>query len=463
MGFLQKQGKKKSTKSTDAPKVGRLRRFEPLFDPQESMNIRDRFMNKIHDDINKKRNSLIGIGKESGDPMVINEVYMMDSEYIPTQVLEVLPTSDVRFDLMCAVDKFGNRGVPRGKALEISGPEEMMKSARAANIVAAVQQDPRGAIIIWYETESKVNQRYVAAAGADTSSIVLELPDYVEQVYYSMRDHMTKYKTERDKFVKQYVAKLAKKSMSPDERELLIFKGRMSYPILVFVYDSIGNHQSMEGYKKDEAGKTTKTIGKHAQAHADGFRSITNLMGNTMAIVIGINHTKDEMGGMQAAWGAKRTTTYGGKALRYMNSIRIEQRGGIGGPGSGGGSFLERTSSGVKVKVGKWLTVKFLKNSLVDSSHQRIENVLFRYKHGMSFDMGVSYLLALEAAGMLKGGVSLGLRNKNKIIMPDNRIIEASWTEFGDMLRSQPKMVDVLRSALINHANEKSTLVRKDI
>jgi RecA/RadA recombinase len=464
MDFLKPGKKKKSKAAQDdsIPKHIRLKRFEPLFNPEESMDIRDNFISKIMTDVDKRRSSLVS-GKDSVDPMVITETYMMNNNYIPTQVLETLPTDDIRFDLMCAMDLNGHRGIPRGKAMEISGPEEMMKSARAAAIVAAIQQDPRGAIVIWFETESKINQRYIAAAGADTARILLELPDYVEQVYYSAREHMLKYKKERDKFVKQYIAKHSGKTLTSEERELLIFRGRMSFPILVFVYDSIGNHQSMEAYKKDEAGKTTKTIGKHAMAHADGFRSITNLIGNTMSVFIGINHTKDDMGGMGGAWGIKRTTTYGGAALRYMNSIRIEQRGGIGGPGSGGGSFLERTSGGEKIKIGKWLTVKFLKNSLVDSSHQRIENVLFRYKSGIGFDIGVSYLLALEKAGMLKGGVSLGTRQKNKIISPDGRIIEAGYIEFGDMLRANPELKNMFRVALLTRANDNSTLIRQDI
>lgn len=456
MGFLSKDSKPKKKKG-----IGRIKRFEPLFDPEDAIKVRDVFINKVNDNINARKRAIL-IGKNI-DPMVITDAFMMNNEFIPTQVLESLPTGDIRFDIMCSVDKFNNRGIPRGKAMEISGPEEMMKSARAASIVAAIQQDPRGAIVVWYETESKVNQKYVKAAGADIDRIILEIPDYVEQVYYSMREHMIKYKKERDKFVAQYIKKLGRKSISDDELDVLIFRGRMSFPILLFVYDSIGNHQSREGYQKDESGKTTATIGKHAQAHANGFRSIISMMGNTMSILIGINHTKDEMGGNQAAWGTKRTTTYGGKSLKYMNSVRIEQRGGIGGHGAGSSSFLRVTRGGKALTIGKWLTTKFIKNSLVPSSKEKIESCLFRYKPGVGFDMGVSYILAMERAGMLKGKATLGRSKKNKIIVPGGGIIEANYSDLHEMLATNPELRAKLRTALINHANESSVLVRRDV
>jgi len=443
--------------------LGRLKRFEPLFDPEEASGICDEFTERMMDGVNALRCKKFFKG-ESTDDMRIAESYRMDSQYVPTQVLETIPSGDIRLDLMLAVDRFNNRGIPRGKCIEMSGEEEMMKSARAAAMVAAIQKDPRGAIVHWHETENKVNARYIKAAGCDISRIIITLPDYIEQVYYDTGQRLREYIKVRDRFVTKYIRKHhTSKTITPLELEELIFRGRMSFPIFVDVYDSIGNHRSKESYQKSKKGTTTKTPGKHAQAHADGYREIVTPLGNAMGIFIVINHTKDEFSqGQHSSWGAKKTTTYGGRSIKFMSSIRIEHKKGIGkgGPKS---TFLKVTRRGKELIVGKWLTLKFIKNSLVETSHQRIEHVLFRYKPGVCFDMGVSYLLALEEAGHTKGPIKLTSKHKNKIIVPGGKVVEATFRDLHDMLASNNSLRNGLRKLLVNHANENSILVRKDV
>jgi len=460
MPLVPKNGGATADSSGLKPKntIRRIEKFSPLFDPEDAREMRDKFINKRVDAIyNAKMKSF----DKDSDKMQISDGFRLSSEFITTQVLETLPTGDVRFDMKVAVDKFGHRGIPRGKVLELSGAPETMKSARGYDILADIQKDPRGAIIHIYETESKANARYVAAAGCNVDQIIIELPDYIEQVYYDMEKVMRMYVKERSAVVAKYIKEHKKKSMTQFEFDELVFRARMSYPILAFLYDSVGNHVSMEQWQKTKSGKTTKTPGKHAQAHADGFRSIKNLLGNTMAVFIVVNHTKVEMGGMQAAWGEKKTTTYGGDHIKYMSDVRIEHRNGVGVGESH--TMLKVTRGGEEVTIGKWLTAKFIKNSLIETSQQRVEHTLFRYKFGVGFDLGVSYMLAMQDIGMIKGELKLVPSHKNKILLPGNKMIEISFTDFHKMLTEQPKLKNEIRALIEIEANNKATIVRKDV
>jgi len=455
MVFLNK---KKNTKKKSKNSFNRISRFEPLFDSAYSKKFKDKFLNTMFDAVyGQKKKAVLG----KGDAFEISESYKLDSEYVISQVLEAIPTADPRFDIKMAVDKFGERGVPRGKAIEISGPEENMKSTLAHHIIKAAQSDPRGAIVKIYETEGKANPRYIEAAGCDISQIVILFPDYIEQVYWDIRNTLKAYIKDRNKSVLEFVKKYAKKSMTNMEFDELIFRGRMSYPLLLFLYDSIGNHQSMEAYKKNEAGKITKTPGKHAQAHAEGYRDIITPLCNAMGILMAVNHTKDEMGGMVGAWGVKRTTTFGGKHIKYMSSIRIEQRAGSAGGEGMSSSMMTVVRDGVKVPIGKWLTTKILKNSLIESSHSAIEHRLFRYKSGVGFDLGVSFTIALAELGMVKGKPSFTPSASNKIKLP-GRTIDIGFREFHDMLVKDDKLRLELRKMIIEHANNNATMLRYD-
>lgn len=145
-----------------------------------------------------------------------------------------------------------------------------------------------------------------------------------------------------------------------------------------------------------------------------------------------------------------------------MSDVRIEQRGGIGmgGPPS---TMMKVTRQGEQVTIGKWLTVKFIKNSLIETSQQRVENTLFRYKFGVGFDLGVSYMIAMSEIGMVKGDLNLSAPgHKNKILLPGNKLIEVSFPDFHNMLLEQPKLKEELRGLIEDNANSKATMVRKD-
>lgn len=438
----------------------RVKKFDPLFDSEEIRKLKEKVINdRIKSIYDNKAKSL---GKDY-DKMDISEGFMLDSEFVTSQVLETMPTGDVRFDMRCAVDKFGHRGIPRGKVMEISGPNECMKSARAYDMIADFQADSRGSIVTIYETESKANARYVAAAGCKVDEIIITLPDYIEQVYHDMERSLRAYTKSRNAASAAYIKKnCKKKSMTNFEFDKLMFRARMSYPLWVALYDSVGNAQSMEQWQKTQKGTTTKTPGKHAQAHADGMRSIRNALGNSMGILILINHTKAEMGGMTAAWGEKKTTTYGGDHLKYMSDIRIEQKGGVGlgGPQT---TMLRVTRKGEDITIGKWLNVKFLKNSLLETSQQKLEHTLFRYRSGAGFDMGVSYMLAMQKLGMVKGDLKLLPSNENTLILPDKKEINITFVDFHDMLVKKPDLKNKLRELIEEDANNNSTLMRKDI
>ena len=126
--------------------------------------------------------------------------------------------------------------------------------------------------------------------------------------------------------------------------------------------------------------------------------------------------------------------------------------------------MLKVTRSGEELVIGRWLEVKIIKNSLVESSHTRVRSTLFRYKSGVGFDMGVSYLLALKRAGFIRGDVSMGLQKPTKIIIPGStKVLSCTFREFHDLLVKDSTLREKFRDAIVSYANENAVMLRHDV
>ena len=449
---LQPVRRKKRTKKKAA--IGRRRR-KFLFSPDVAQGFRDDLLNKMEEDIYKLKKKAL---EKDADPFRNPNVWRMDCPYIKSRVLECIPTRDVRLDIALAEDMDGVRGLPRGKIIEISGPNEQFKSARMYNWFEAFQNDPRGAIIVLFETESKAGPKWINAAGCNVSQMFIEQPDFIEAAYYSMMHWLNKYQKERDKAIVAWIKKRAPKSMTNMEFEKHLFLGAMSFPPIVFGYDSVGNHASMLSWQKSESGKTTKTPGAHAAAHAEGLRLVKTRLGTLMGTLILINHTKDVIDMTGGGFG-KPTDTYGGKAIKYMSDIRIEQKAGVGHKKT---SIVDVTRRGKKIIIGKWVTVRFLKNSIVETSRTQVEHILFSYKYG--FNMGTSFLQALDTVdGAVKGQVQLNPNKRTKLNLPNGDTVEVTMDEFHRILLAKPKLREKFRDMIMQQAARDSVLVREDV
>jgi hypothetical protein len=145
-----------------------------------------------------------------------------------------------------------------------------------------------------------------------------------------------------------------------------------------------------------------------------------------------------------------------------MTTVRLEQHSGCG-IGQQKTSSLQVTRDGEELTVGRWLTTKILKNSLIESSHTQVEHRLFRYKAGVCFDKGISFTLALSKMGMTKGPISFASSKKNKILLPSGKVLEVSFREFHQMLVSNKELHDSLYKAIIDHANKNAVMFRQDV
>ena len=451
--------KKNRTNKAVKDNSQKARKIEYLFDSHVAHKFRDNFIDKLRARSHKIRENAVINGKNGVDSSGILESTMLDNKYIFTRVLDVIETDDIRLDLMMAVSADGRRGIPRGKVIELSGREECMKSARALQWIASAQRDPRGCIVLYMDTESKLHPDYASLNGVDLSRVSVEFPAYVEAAYWSMEDILSGYIKNRDAAIYNYIKKKNKKgNLSATELDYLIYRGRLSYPTIIIVYDSVGNHQSMLAWQKDQkTGKKTKTPGAHAAAHADGFRSIKNIIGYSMATIILINHTKEDMGGA-GKWGVKKTKTYGGGGVLYNSDFRLEQKPGFGDANSG---FLKHKKGDAEIIDGKWLTVKLLKNSMAPTSNMKIEKELFRYAVG--FDMGASYLLALDEMKLVKGGASLKVGKKNTVKLPWGGEISVTFKELHKMLATDDAFKIRLRKAIVDNANANSIFMKNDV
>lgn len=205
------------------------------------------------------------------------EVSMLSDETSLCVVNEFLPTG-------CYVlDAIMGGGLPMGRIVEIYGETSTGKSLIAAQCCAQVQAD--GGIPIYIDTESAVSLPIMEAVGVDTSSLIYSTPDTVEKVFEEME-------------------KVTDTEAQEGEKILI-------------VWDSIAATSS-----KTEMDKKTGETGylQHARIISQGLRKMSRAISRRGIAALFLNQTRTNIG---VIFGSN-TATFGGKAVSFHSSIRIE-------------------------------------------------------------------------------------------------------------------------------------------
>ena len=221
------------------------------------------------------------------------------------QVVEadVISTGSLSLDMA-----LGIQGIPRGRVIEIYGPESSGKTTLAIHAIAECQK--KGGIAAFIDAEHAFDRHYAEALGVDTENLLISQPDNGEQAL-EIAEHLIR-----------------------------------SGAIDIIVIDSVAAlvpRAEIEGEMGDSK------MGLQARLMSQAMRKLTGAIGRTGCSCIFINQLREKIGVM---FGNPETTT-GGNALKFYASIRLD---------------IRRKGSSIKDKegnvVGNHVKVKVVKNKL---------------------------------------------------------------------------------------------------
>ena len=188
--------------------------------------------------------------------------------------VDAIPTGALALDVALGIG-----GVPRGRIIEIYGPESSGKTTLAQHIVAECQK--RGGIAAFVDAEHALDPEYARNLGVQVDDLLISQPDTGEQAL--------------------------------DITEELVRSGAVD----VVVVDSVAAlvpKAEIEGSMEDQQ------MGLQARLMSKALRKLTGIIGKTNTTVIFINQLRMKIGVM---YGNPETTT-GGNALKYYASVRLE-------------------------------------------------------------------------------------------------------------------------------------------
>ena len=217
-----------------------------------------------------------------------------------THGLSVIKTGAISLDLALGIG-----GVPRGRIIEIFGPESSGKSTLATHIVASAQKN--GGLAAYIDAEHALDPAYAAKIGVNIDDLMISQPDNGEEALN--------------------IAEMLARSNAID----------------VIVIDSVAAlvpKSELEGEIGDQF------MGLQARMMSQALRKLTATLSRSNTCAIFINQIREKIGVM---FGNPETTT-GGRALKFYSSIRLDIRRMTGIKGADNGSDI---GSRVKVKVVK--------------------------------------------------------------------------------------------------------------
>src|ERR687898_424338 len=243
--------------------------------------------------------------------------------------LEVIPTGSIALDVA-----LGLGGLPRGRVVEIYGPESSGKTTVALHAVASAQR--AGGIAAFIDAEHALDPDYAKKLGVDTDALLVSQPDTGEQAL--------------------------------EITDMLIRSGALD----IIVIDSVAAlvpRAEIEGEMGDSH------VGLQARLMSQALRKITGALNTTGTTAIFINQLREKIGAMV---GSPETTT-GGKALKFYASIRLDVR------------RIETLKQGTDA-VGSRTRVKVVKNKVAAPFKQAELDILWGQgfsREGGLIDVGV--------------------------------------------------------------------------
>ena len=190
--------------------------------------------------------------------------------------VETVPTGSISLDIA-----LGQGGFPKGRIIEIYGPESSGKTTLALHAVAEVQK--AGGIAGFIDAEHALDPKYAKAIGVNIDDLYISQPDNGEQAL--------------------------------EITETMVRSGAMD----IIVVDSVA---ALVPKAEIDGDMGDSHVGLHARLMSQAMRKLTGIVAKTNCVVIFINQLREKVGVM---FGNPETTT-GGRALKFYASVRIDVR-----------------------------------------------------------------------------------------------------------------------------------------
>ena len=268
--------------------------------------------------------------------------------------MDIIPTGSIALDIALGIG-----GMPRGRVVEIYGPESSGKTTVALHIVANAQA--AGGICAFIDAEHALDPDYAKRLGVDTDALLVSQPDNGEQAL--------------------------------EIADMLVRSGALS----VIVIDSVAAltpRAEIEGEMGDSH------VGLQARLMSQALRKMTGALSNANTTAIFINQLREKIGVM---FGSPETTT-GGRALKFYSSIRLDVR------------RIETLKDGNDM-VGNRTRVKVAKNKVAPPFKQAEFDILYGEgisREGSLIDLGVEHGIIRKAgAWFTYDAVQLGQGKEN--------------------------------------------------
>ena len=298
----------------------------------------------------------------------------------PEMNVEAIPTGSLALDAALGIG-----GVPKGRIIEIYGPESSGKTTLALHIVAEAQK--RGGEAAFVDAEHALDPVYAAALGVDTANLLVSQPDTGEQAL-EITDALVR-SGAVDVVVVDYVAALVPK-------------------------------QEIEG----EMGDTF--VGLQARLMSQALRKLAGTISKTNCVVIFINQLRMKIGVM---YGNPETTT-GGNALKFYASVRLDVR------------KVEAIKEGGNV-VGNKTRVKVVKNKVAPPFREAIFEIMYGQgisKWGELVDLAVQMDIVQKSGSWFSMGderIGQGANSVKEYLMNNPDIAEEVEAKVREKLMQQ--------------------------